>query len=146
MFERPLVSTILARLREPRTRIQVVVGPRQVGKTFAMQQALRRFKGPFDYRLAEGLDISPAAWLESEWNAARVKSARRPHVLVIDEIQKVAGWPDVVKRLWDEDSSPVPPSRSFCSAARASFSKRDSTKASPDASRSSRPPTGASAK
>lgn len=104
MFERPLVSTILARLREPRTRIQVVVGPRQVGKTFAMQQALRRFKGAFDYRLAEGLDISPAAWLESEWNAARVKSARRPHVLVIDEIQKVAGWPDVVKRLWDEDS------------------------------------------
>lgn len=104
MFERPIVSTILARLREPRRRIQVVVGPRQVGKTFAMQQALRRFKGAFDYRLAEGLDVSPTAWLEAQWNAARVKSARRPHVLVIDEIQKVAGWPDVVKRLWDEDS------------------------------------------
>ncbi len=35
-----------------------------------MEQALRRFKGAFDYRLAEGLGINPSVWLESEWNAA----------------------------------------------------------------------------
>ena len=105
MFERKIVSEILARLRESRKRIQIVVGPRQVGKTFAMEQTLRRFKGSFDYRLAEGLGINPSVWLESEWNAARIKATgHRVHILVIDEIQKIAGWPDVVKRLWDEDS------------------------------------------
>ena len=44
-------------------------------------------------------------WLESEWNAVRIKATgQREHILVIDEIQKIPGWPDVVKRLWDEDS------------------------------------------
>lgn len=105
MFERKIVSTILKRLGEKRKRIQVIAGPRQVGKTFAMEQALRRYTGTFDYRLAEGLDINPAAWLESEWNAARLKAkASGSHVFVIDEIQKIDGWPDVVKRLWDEDT------------------------------------------
>lgn len=105
MFERKIVSTILKRLGESRKRIQVIAGPRQVGKTFAIEQALRQHTGTFDYRLAEGLDLNPAAWLETEWNAARLKAkASDNHVLVIDEIQKINGWPEIVKRLWDEDT------------------------------------------
>lgn len=105
MFKREIVSVIVKRMREARRRIQVVVGPRQVGKTFAIEQALRDFQRPFDYRLAEGLGVSPHSWIEAEWNAARLKAkARGEHVLVIDEIQKVADWSNVVKRLWDEDT------------------------------------------
>jgi len=105
MYERSIVAKILARLDEPRRRIQVIVGPRQVGKTFAVEQALRKYAGTFDYRLAEGLGLNPLSWLEIEWNAARLKAkASGGHVLVIDEIQKLSGWSDVVKRLWDEDS------------------------------------------
>ncbi len=105
MFKREIVSVIVKRMREARRRIQVVVGPRQVGKTFAIEQALRDFQRPFDYRLAEGLGIDPRSWIEAEWNAARLKArANGGHVLVIDEIQKVADWSNVVKRLWDEDT------------------------------------------
>lgn len=104
MYQRAFVQTILNRLREERGRIQVVVGPRQVGKTFAVEQALRQYAGSYDYRLAEGLGLNPAGWLENEWNAARMKAAKGAHLLVIDEIQKLQGWSEVVKRLWDEDT------------------------------------------
>lgn len=105
MFERAIVNTIVTRLRETRRRIQVIVGPRQVGKTFAIEQALRIYRRSFDYRLAEGLSLNPCEWIETEWNAARLKvKTTGEHVLVIDEIQKIAGWSNIVKRLWDEDT------------------------------------------
>ena len=40
MYERPLVRQIVARLKEPRRFVQVVMGPRQVGKTTMLKQAL----------------------------------------------------------------------------------------------------------
>ena len=42
-MERELVERLARRLAEPRRFAQGVVGPRQVGKTTAAQQALRRF-------------------------------------------------------------------------------------------------------
>ncbi len=47
-------------------------------------------------------------WLEQEWEAARlaaVEHGRKGAVLVLDEVQKVEGWAEAVKRLWDEDSA-----------------------------------------
>ena len=67
MYELPLVKLIASRLNEKRLRIQVVAGPRQVGKTTAVKQALKHYAKPFTYRLAEGLGVNPLAWLESEW-------------------------------------------------------------------------------
>ena len=85
--------------------MQVVAGPRQVGKTTAVKQALRHYGKPFTYRLAEGLGIDPLAWLESEWQDARIQAkSLGEYLLVIDEIQKVVGWSELVKRLWDEDT------------------------------------------
>ena len=105
MYKRSIVQTVLNRIREPRLRIQVVVGPRQVGKTTIVEQALKDYTAHYTYRLAEGLGMNPLAWLESEWNAARVAAKTEgEHLLVIDEIQKVRGWSELVKRLWDEDS------------------------------------------
>ena len=67
--------------------MQVVAGPRQVGKTFAVKQALKEYSKGFTYRLAEGLWVSPLAWLESEWNAARMQAkSKGGHLLVMDEI------------------------------------------------------------
>src|SRR3546814_1672453 len=45
------------------------------------------------------------AWVEQQWEAARTKAVdARGAVLVLDEVQKVTGWSEVVKRLWDEDT------------------------------------------
>ena len=105
MYELPLVMTVMGRLNEKRLRIQVVAGPRQVGKTTAVKQALKHYAKPFTYRLAEGLGVNPLAWLESEWQQARLQAkSLGEYLLVVDEIQKIAGWSEVVKRLWDEDT------------------------------------------
>lgn len=104
-YYREIVNCVLSRMNEPRGRIQVEVGPRQVGKTFSIEQATRQYGGEFTYRLADGLGIDSRSWLESEWNAARLLAkASGEHLLVLDEIQKVWGWSDIVKRLWDEDT------------------------------------------
>ena len=105
MYELPIVDKIYFRLSEARLRIQVVAGPRQVGKTTAVKQALKHYGKPFCYRLAEGLGISPLSWLETEWQEARLQArAHGEYLLVIDEIQKISGWSELVKRLWDEDT------------------------------------------
>lgn len=105
MYELPVVAKIFNRLSESRLRLQVVAGPRQVGKTTAVKQALKHYGKPFSYRLAEGIGISPLSWLESEWQDARLRAQENgEYLLVIDEIQKITGWSDLVKRLWDEDS------------------------------------------
>ena len=105
MYKLSVVNVILQRFREPRKRIQVVAGPRQVGKTTSVEQALAEYIGGYTYKLAEGLGLSPIDWLIFEWNAARAKAkAEGEYLLVIDEIHKIKGWSAVVKRLWDEDS------------------------------------------
>lgn len=105
MFKREISSILLTRIREPRRCLQVVVGPRQVGKTMAVQQALSDFGGACTYRLVEGLVGNPVDGIEEAWNQARLAAkGSGGHVLVFDEIQKAPGWSERVKRLWDEDT------------------------------------------
>ncbi len=104
-YKRKLVGTLLDRIREERGFLQVLAGPRQVGKTHALRQALREYGGSARYVLAEDLGASTREWLESEWNQARLAARKTgSHLLAIDEIQKVDGWSETVKRLWDEDT------------------------------------------
>lgn len=105
MYKLTIFNKLNARISEPRRYIQVVIGPRQVGKTTVVGQVLAQYGGACAYRLAEGLGMRPIDWLEGEWNAARVLAkSEGGYLLVLDEIQKIDGWSDVVKRLWDEDS------------------------------------------
>ena len=85
--------------------LQVVTGPRQTGKSTAIAQALTRVEKPFHSASADDVIAPNAEWLRTEWQQARnlQRNARRPTILVLDEVQKVAGWPNVVKGLWDAD-------------------------------------------
>ena len=105
MYERQIARTILARISEERKFIQVIAAPRQVGKTFAVKQAIQEYGKPATYLLSESLDVNPLAWLETAWNQARLTARQQgEHLLVLDEIQKIEGWSERVKRLWDEDT------------------------------------------
>ncbi len=42
MYERPYIKEIQARIEEPRKFIQVILGPRQVGKTTMVNQLLQK--------------------------------------------------------------------------------------------------------
>lgn len=107
MFKRPQFAAVFERLREPRRFIQVLSGPRQCGKTTLIGQALRELPIPSRYASADAPEAHTSAWVEQQWNSARLELASSPSrgfVLALDEIQKVPLWSDAVKTLWDEDT------------------------------------------
>ncbi len=105
MFKRSMVEVIGKRLLEKRRFIQVLLGPRQVGKTTAIQQVLEDCKVPFHYAAADLPAPPDTGWIARQWEISRMKAeGSKPVVLALDEIQKVAHWSSEVKRLWDEDS------------------------------------------
>lgn len=104
MFERSQVDTIAGRIVErDNPYIQVVVGPRQTGKTTMISQALAR-TGVLHHFVSADDAITPTTqWLETEWQQARNMAGEAPVVLVVDEIQKVPHWSAAVKSLYDRD-------------------------------------------
>ncbi|NHM16670.1 AAA family ATPase [Eggerthellaceae bacterium zg-887] len=102
---RPIVDTLVSRMNEPRRFIQMLVGPRQTGKSTALRQALARIDIPSHVALAS-IDSSSRDWLRAQWLQARnfVTDETSCAVLVIDEVQLVSQWSAVVKELWDEDA------------------------------------------
>jgi len=107
-FRRPVLHrSLTARLCGPRRFIQVLAGPRQAGKTTLALQAMDEVDQPSHYASADEPALKDTAWIEAQWERARMQSRgsrRRSVVLILDEIQKISGWSEVVKRLWDEDS------------------------------------------
>ena len=103
-YERDIVGILTERMNEPRRTIQVVVGPRQTGKTTAVRQMLQKIDMP--NRFARASQDVPASknWLRREWQEARSLARNGMALLCIDEIQLVSQWSSVVKSLWDEDT------------------------------------------
>lgn len=106
MYERSVVESLRARLLEPRRHMQVVRGPRQVGKTTAVLQALEGLALEAHYASADAPENQTRDWIYEQWTVARSRAADKgqPCVLALDEVQKIPRWSDVVKELWDEDS------------------------------------------
>lgn len=101
-FELNVVADLAGALREGPPLLQILIGPRQVGKTTAAWDLAKRLDWPFVF---EAADLSPPPgpeWIETHWQRARALGGR-PALLVLDEIQKVPGWSVTVKRLWDEE-------------------------------------------
>lgn len=87
-----------------RPPVQVILGPRQVGKTTAILEYLKQWHGPSAYHAADQISPPDAAWVERQWQKARKKiSGARRGLLVFDEIQKIPRWSEVVKKCFDED-------------------------------------------
>lgn len=103
--QRTYNEAITGRILESVTRIQVVAGPRQVGKTTLVLQVLEASKLPYRYVSADAIAAGDHNWLDAVWNDGRVaqRKAGSKFILAIDEIQKVPQWSEKVKQLWDED-------------------------------------------
>ena len=107
MFERPYLKLVKARIEEPRKFIQVILGPRQVGKTTMITQLLTHLTIPNLYESADAISATNSAWLMQVWESARLRlkaSGATEFLLVIDEIQKIDNWSEVVKQQWDKDT------------------------------------------
>lgn len=103
MFQRPQLSTLAARLKSAPRFLQILAGPRQVGKTTLVRQAMADFSGPTHYASADLPAAPDAGWIEQQWRLARLKAVAGATLLVLDEVQKLSRWSEAVKMLWDED-------------------------------------------
>lgn len=107
MLLRHEIKELENRIREKRKFIQVIVGPRQVGKTTMVKQLLKRIDFPGAYVSADNIPNADNIWIQEEWEIARLKQQQyksKDFLLVIDEIQKVQNWSEAIKALWDYDS------------------------------------------
>lgn len=103
-FQRPQAAVLAKRLAEPRRFVQVVAGPRQVGKSTLVQQVTDDLDVPVRYASADEPTLRGTDWIGQQWEAARLEADKPGALLVLDEIQKIPGWSESVKRLWDEDT------------------------------------------
>ncbi|MBI4881888.1 MAG: ATP-binding protein [Planctomycetes bacterium] len=111
MFTLSQFGQLLERLNEARRFIHVLTGPRQTGKTTLARQVMDALRTPSIYATADGPSLESAGWLEAQWHRGRVLAAEGPALLVLDEVQKITSWSEIVKRLWDEDTAACTPLR-----------------------------------
>ena len=107
MFKRTVFPLIKRRMQEPRRLIQIVSGPRQIGKTTTVRQALQECSCAFAYHVIEGGNRYRNDFISSAWNEARLKIKSEKlseFILVFDEIQNVPQWSSFIKKEWDTDS------------------------------------------
>lgn len=123
-YRRKQVRELRKRLQEPPRHLITMFGPRQTGKTTIVRQALEQFEVPSSYLPLDFQELGswtaasgavgptiPAQgeptpeFLRSRWREARARAQREPKgfVLVLDEIQKLRRWSEIVKGLWDHD-------------------------------------------
>lgn len=106
-YRLPQATTLERRLAEPRRFITIVAGPRQVGKSTLVQQVIERSGVAAHFANADDPLLREPIWITQQWDAARLLATERGKigaVLVLDEIQKIPGWSERVKALWDEDT------------------------------------------
>lgn len=106
-YQRPQAGVLAERLAESRRHLQVVAGPRQVGKTTLVQQVVETAGLPVRSASADEPTLRGPDWIEQQWQAARLTAAeagKTGALLVLDEIQKIPRWSEAVKRLWDDDT------------------------------------------
>src|SRR3954469_20037760 len=95
MFERVHLQLLLTRINEPRKFIQVIMGPRQIGKTTLVTQLVKKISSGYHFVAADAVAVSNDSWLEQQWETARIKMAQQNEnefLLIIDEIQKITNW------------------------------------------------------
>ena len=107
MYKRAEYQLIKDRLNEPRKFIQVLTGPRQVGKSTVVKQVLNDLDAPYQLFSADNVPASNREWISDCWTTARSLLEVKGYasmILVLDEIQKIPNWSEAVKKEWDDDT------------------------------------------
>ena len=107
MYKRAEYQVIIERMKEPRKFIQVVMGARQTGKSTVVKQVLQDLGMPYQLFSADNVPATRSAWISDCWAAVRSMKELggwESVIFVIDEIQKIANWSEVIKKEWDDDT------------------------------------------
>lgn len=107
MFKKKEFQILMNRLSEPRNRIQVISGPRQVGKSTMVKQVLKEIDLPYLFVTGDSVNPNDSQWIADAWQTARAQKLIGKHaqyLLVIDEVHKIDNWSEAVKKEWDQDT------------------------------------------
>ncbi|MDO9552344.1 ATP-binding protein [Rhodonellum sp.] len=108
-YQRKEKDLIQRRLQdEPRRFIQVIYGPRQVGKTTMVRQIVKALDYPHALVAADAVPAGDSIWIAQQWENARVRhqaTKDKPYLLIIDEVQKIDNWSEQIKAEWDRDTT-----------------------------------------
>ncbi|HPS84102.1 MAG TPA: AAA family ATPase, partial [Bacteroidales bacterium] len=105
MYRRSEYVDLKIRIQEPRRFIQVLTGPRQIGKTTMVKDLSQELPIQVTYISADNTGGTDQLWLMQQWERTRMMmKPDQESLLIIDEIQKIHNWSEQVKQLWDEDT------------------------------------------
>jgi predicted AAA+ superfamily ATPase len=107
MYRRAQFDVLMSRIKEPRRFLQVISGPRQVGKSTIVKQVLQEIDIPYLFVTADNVPSDNTAWIGETWASARARlqvSQASEYLLVIDEVHKIDNWSEAVKKEWDMDT------------------------------------------
>ncbi len=105
-YRREQYDILKKRLQEDDGLIQIIAGPRQVGKTTMVRKILGELKFRNLSVSAEDNTNPSVDWIRNVWETARATrdlNHEKHFILVIDEIHKIPGWSNAVKSEWDRD-------------------------------------------
>ena len=100
-ISREFEETLAGRIQENLNTMQVILGPRQVGKSTGVGHV---FQNCHFGKVTASADLpSPptSEWILQHWNTARSKAG--PVLLVLDEVHKIPRWSETIKMLFDRD-------------------------------------------
>lgn len=94
-----VLAELLRRLKEPSPgRVQLLTGPRQVGKTTLLGEIEAKWRAKSIYLAADAPEASLPGWWERQWQHARELAAhKKGAVLLLDEIQYLPNWSRLLK-------------------------------------------------
>ncbi|MBI4238115.1 MAG: ATP-binding protein [Deltaproteobacteria bacterium] len=99
MLTREFTKPLQHRLLEPAPLLQVLLGPRQVGKTTAARYIYDHWSGPKLMISADEPSPPTPEWITTHWQ--QIARQGPGGLFIIDEVQKVPGWSERIKALFD---------------------------------------------
>jgi uncharacterized protein len=95
-------QVLLDRLKEAAPgRIQLLTGPRQVGKTTLLLEIAMRFGDRAVYAAGDDPDAALPGFWERCWADAETRAKRGSTVLLLDEVHHLSDWAGRLKGQWD---------------------------------------------
>lgn len=96
-------AELARRLSEPPpARVQILTGPRQVGKTTMLLAEAAKWGEAAVYLAADAPEASLAGWWEAQWRRATDQARHGVAVMMIDEVQYLREWPRLIKSAIDQ--------------------------------------------
>ncbi len=71
VYQRPHFQKVIQRIKSPRLFMQVLAGPRQVGKSTLAHQVKNAISLPSHYASTDGYASRGRQWIEEQWKIAR---------------------------------------------------------------------------